>query len=576
MLKKFTISGRLLLGFGIMILITLILGGVSFFRMGTFVSSINVILSSDIPMIENSFTVRSNLLSMRKYEKDYILNISDIALRMKAKSYWGDEDMIISSRLDEIRAVMEKDGNAEEVAAVDKIKNDYAKYSKGFAEFDSAVNEGRVTTIAEANKMMAQLSDEMMVTERLAQALNDRILAHVRDKSTVMVASGKRMLFVIAAAVLIVTAVGILISFFISRSIRLPLNKVTARMSDIADGEGDLTAQIDHNAADETGVLASSFNRFVGSIRRVVSDVADASKRLSGSSAGVSTKAESLSENTRDQAASAEEISSTVVEMSAGVDSISENVGKQYDQIDTLIKQVRVVSGGIRNMEQLIRDTVGLTEEISRDAASGGDSVKSMTVSMSKITESSEKMSGIISIINDISDQINLLSLNAAIEAARAGEAGRGFAVVADEVSKLAEQTSSSLKDIDQLIRENSSEIVTGMANVNNANATISKIVQGVITINSKMEDVFSNMRGEIEASGIVDKEIERLRSVSDEIRIATNEEKDAFSEIVLAISHINDLSQANAEVSRELADMSREISDLAVSLESHVGRFKS
>lgn len=576
MLKKFTISGRLLLGFSIMIMITILLGGVYFFRMGSFVYSLDTILTGDIPLVERTYTTRASLLNLRRYEYDYLLNFNSIPERSRARTLWADEEMIIGTRLDEIKMLMEKAGNTEAAASAEKIKKEIQAYSTVFQAMVESINEGKLKSSDEAREMLAPAVKDILATEQMSQVLNDNIISTVREKSKVMAESGKMILFVIIAAVVIATAIGILISVFISRSIRIPLQKVTARLTDIADGEGDLTAQIEHTAHDETGVLASGFNRFVSSVRSVVSDVAGASKKLSESSTGVADKAEALSENTREQAASAEEISSTVEEMSAGVDTISDNVERQYGQIDSLIKQIKTVSGGIRNMEQLIRDTVSLTEDISRDAASGGESVKSMTVSMSKITESSDKMSGIISIINDISDQINLLSLNAAIEAARAGEAGRGFAVVADEVSKLAEQTSSSLKDIDSLIRENSAEINTGMTNVHNANATISKIVQGVMTINTKMEDVFANMRGEIEASGIVDKEIEHLRTVSDEIRIATNEEKDAFNEIVKAISHINELSQANAEVSREFAEVSKDISCLASDLETHVGRFKA
>jgi methyl-accepting chemotaxis protein len=576
MLKKFTISGRLLLGFGIMIVLTILLGGFSFLQVGSVVSSVNTILNNDIPLVERTYSVRASVLNLRRYEAEYLLHMTDIGERTKAKSYWSDDEMIIGNRLDEIKKIMEQNARTEDVQTVDKIKNDLQAYSKGFSEVVDAINDGKIKTIEEASARMAPVVKDMAVTERMAQALNDKILVLVREKSSFIGESGKRVLFVIIVAVLVATAFGLFISIFISRSICQPLQKVTARLTDIADGEGDLTAQIDHIAHDETGILAAGFNRFVGSIRKVVSDVAGAAKKLSASSSGVASKAGVLSENIREQAASSEQISSTIEEVSAGVDIISDNVGRQYSQIDLLIKQIADVSGGLKKMEQQVRDTVSLTEDISRDAASGGDSVKSMTASMSKIIDSSDKMSGIISIINDISDQINLLSLNAAIEAARAGEAGRGFAVVADEVSKLAEQTSASLKDIDSLIRVNSSEITIGMANVNNANETISKIVKGVILINTKMEDVFANMRGQIAASDALDSDIEKLRNVSDEIKNATSEERNAFSEIVKSIGYINELSQVNAEVSRELADMSKDISDLAVSLETQVGRFKS
>jgi methyl-accepting chemotaxis protein len=103
---------------------------------------------------------------------------------------------------------------------------------------------------------------------------------------------------------------------------------------------------------------------------------------------------------------------------------------------------------------------------------------------MKKIGASSGEMTGIVEIINSISDQINLLSLNAAIEAARAGDAGRGFAVVADAISKLADQTATSIKDIDGLIRANTEEIERGISNARTTIETISGIIEGVESIN--------------------------------------------------------------------------------------------
>ena len=113
----------------------------------------------------------------------------------------------------------------------------------------------------------------------------------------------------------------------------------------------------------------------------------------------------------------------------------------------------------ILEMGQKTRDTSSLTESISDQARTGSKSLEDMNESITKISASSGEVKNIIGIINDISDKINLLSLNAAIEAARAGEAGRGFAVVADEISKLADQTAQSIKGISDLIRENDSEI---------------------------------------------------------------------------------------------------------------------
>ena len=128
----------------------------------------------------------------------------------------------------------------------------------------------------------------------------------------------------------------------------------------------------------------------------------------------------------------------------------------------------------------MIRETAEVSTQISLKAREGEQSMTGMNSAMTRIIQSSEEMTGIVKIINDISERINLLSLNAAIEAARAGDAGRGFAVVADEISKLADQTASSIKSIDTLIRTNESEIGKGNQNVGAAVEKINYIISDI------------------------------------------------------------------------------------------------
>jgi methyl-accepting chemotaxis protein len=126
------------------------------------------------------------------------------------------------------------------------------------------------------------------------------------------------------------------------------------------------------------------------------------------------------------------------------------------------------LSGSINQVYDTVSEAADLSKRIAADARSGDASMQSMNRSMINVSQSSNDMKNILNMISDISDHINLLSLNAAIEAARAGEAGRGFAVVADEVSKLADQTASSIKEIEKLINLNTTEIQSGFEAVKN------------------------------------------------------------------------------------------------------------
>jgi methyl-accepting chemotaxis protein len=277
----------------------------------------------------------------------------------------------------------------------------------------------------------------------------------------------------------------------------------------------------------------------------------------------------------RGQAASAEEISATMDEVSSGVDSIASNVAQQYEKLNSVIDKLGRHSKVIHEMESAVQESLRLSSGISDNARSGEESIRLMTNSMSKITESSGKISGIISIINDISDRINLLSLNAAIEAARAGDAGRGFAVVADEISKLADQTSESIKEIDTLVRLNTEETATGLSNVTNTNKTIGESIEGVTRVVSKMDEIFEFMNTQVKISSDVDREINSLKAISDEIRISTTEQKIAFTEIIKSIAFINELSQSNSISSQQLAEISSAIALLSQTLDGRVNFFK-
>jgi len=216
-----------------------------------------------------------------------------------------------------------------------------------------------------------------------------------------------------------------------------------------------------------------------------------------------------------------------------------------------------------------------VTRDITVYATEGEKSLRSMDESMQKINSSSTEMTNIVGIINDISDKINLLSLNAAIEAARAGDAGRGFAVVADEISKLADQTSTSIKDIDSHIKLNNNEINRGTSTVGDAVKTISKIIDGVNSINTMIDEISNQMAHQQSLNSQVNSEAENAINRSDEMKMATEEQKIAVTEIALSISSVNELTQSNSEGAEKLFAHARHVREQAEHLMNEMFQFQ-
>ncbi len=370
----------------------------------------------------------------------------------------------------------------------------------------------------------------------------------------------------------IVMAIAVVMALW--RSISEKIKLIAAFIDSI--GDGDLAAEKSIFAViDELTNINQTVYVMKKNLAAMIDDINTIALQLDNSSNDTSRITNSFAEVTQNQAATVEEVTATIEQISAGMDQIANGAQGQATSLKLLIDRMNDLSGIIRELSENISSASELATGITAEARQGEESLRQMNESMLTINASSQQMTNIVSIIQDISDKINLLSLNASIEAARAGDAGRGFAVVADEISKLADNTASSVKEIDVLIKTTDGEIRKGLSGVTDVVDRIGRIGAGINSMNGMVEKIAGIMQKQIDTNSMVDKEANNVKVKSQEIENSTMEQKTAINEVVHSVTRINELTQTISAGSEEITSNTDENAKIAKVLKTKVGQFK-
>ncbi|MBG9989781.1 methyl-accepting chemotaxis protein [Pseudoalteromonas sp. NZS37] len=357
--------------------------------------------------------------------------------------------------------------------------------------------------------------------------------------------SEQRNLIVVSATIMIIAV--ILLSYFIGKSILIPTRLAADMMKDISQGEGDLTRTLNESGNDEISELSHSFNLFVLKMRESLVHV-------SQSANDVSEHAHTVDDSSRTSHSFIELQNDSSTQVAAAMEQMTHQIHDVSRNAEAAEQAAKDAAQNASTGKNVVAQTITAIETLSSN-------IETVSRVTEDLANESHNIGSVLDVIRSISEQTNLLALNAAIEAARAGEHGRGFAVVADEVRTLASRTGQSTDEIQTMITKLQEGAKAAVEAVKSSQALSVSTVDQASSANTSLN------------------EIERLVSIitemNSQIARATEQQTQAADEVNLRINELSQSTEQSLNNTKQLTDASDNLKQSSLELSSVVNRFK-
>ncbi|MCP5501198.1 MAG: methyl-accepting chemotaxis protein [Leptospiraceae bacterium] len=363
--------------------------------------------------------------------------------------------------------------------------------------------------------------------------------------------------------------------YIIAGRIQLPILKVSNSLQNIAKGDADLTQEIGGEFKDELGKLTGEFNVFLKKLRDIISEVKNLNSKLLKSFNSLSSSTLVLNEDFKVELEYVSQVNHELKNLLDSSHLMHETGNSQHNTIQNLSNTYEDFSELMGNTASNIRDIFKTIDRVNEEGEKARSDMGLMLPGMQVMEKGSSEILKVIRLIQNVSNQINLLSLNASIESARAGEHGDGFAVVADEINKLAEKTGKNTRMIRELLEKNDVQVKEGLTMVQEVTSRISSILEYISSIKKMASSTDKYVDKNQHLSGIVKEEINKLKEHTSLFKSKSEQQEKILNQIHLDLDQMSAKVFENAESIDEIVSSIDSLSSMVENLDKQLSLFK-